>query len=198
MESRGEIRESRDAVQRRRRFTLLATVLGLAGAIVVLLMLLRPTPRPYYLPLFVTHDHAEEVSWVPLGRNDLRAITLRGYFSRPRAARPAGGGPDDRGPGCAKTLKPADTVVVEISAQARTGEKGEVFFLPADAGIDDPESWVRLREVLGWLGDCPAHRKLLILETTRPEADPLHGRPRGRHGSPHRAWSRRSRTRIIS
>ena len=55
------------------------------------------------------------------------------------------------------------------------GRRARSTFLPADADLDKPETWIALRDVLRWLGDCPAHRKLLLLETTLPQADALRG-----------------------
>ncbi len=52
--------------------------------------------------------------------------------------------------------------------------QGVVYLLPNKAS-NEPSSWVKLDDILGAMADCPAQRKCLILDLSRPRTNPLLG-----------------------
>lgn len=66
-------------------------------------------------------------------------------------------------------------LVVYLSAFAVPGEDGEVYLLPGDARLDQPSTWLSLREVLALVSRCRAEHRLLILDVMRPIVVPLAG-----------------------
>jgi len=74
--------------------------------------------------------------------------------------------------GLAEHANPDQAVVIHLSALART-DGAEVYLLPADAeaGLGNKDSWISLNQVVKWLRDCKAKKKLLLLDLMRPNAD---------------------------
>jgi hypothetical protein len=62
------------------------------------------------------------------------------------------------------------TLVIQLSGLAICRE-GKVYVLPADADPDRPETWLPLETLLQSVRNCPASRKLLILDIMKPFAD---------------------------
>ncbi len=150
---------------------LLACVLALAGAVAAWLLYPRAFAAPYFLGLWVDQYGDPRLpgnSWAAQDRAALRAVwpqAREGFPSQTRALfveelrdlsrRPA-----------------RDTVVVFLSATAlpRPAD-GRVALLLADSRLDDPGTWLPVAEVLSRLRECPARRKLLVLDVMRPFAD---------------------------
>jgi Carboxypeptidase regulatory-like domain len=61
-------------------------------------------------------------------------------------------------------------VVLYVSASAIQSESGRLCLLPSDASLDDPSTWLPLRDVLEKLKACPAKEKLLVLDLAPPIA----------------------------
>ncbi len=66
-------------------------------------------------------------------------------------------------------------VVVYLSAYVRPNSEGELCVLPADARLDRPGSWLRLGNLLKDLCQCPAPRKMLLLDVMQPCTDARQG-----------------------
>jgi hypothetical protein len=162
-------------------FALLAVMLALAGVIVGLIYWIKPRPEPYFLPLFITDYRAAEIPVIPLAQADREALCNsaslgeRGYFGSVSAFTSQERRRLLDELEALKDREPARPVVVYLSAHARTGPSGEVFILPGDADVDDPTTWIRLREVLELFRACAARHRLLILDIMRPLADPFLG-----------------------
>ena len=178
---------ARRARERRRKvFTLQVLILATAGAIVVMLLWIRPIPRPRFLPLWVARYRAPQVPTVPMAEPDLKLVTER-------SAEKAADALDRRGFSDGlldrfKALGAVDSVVVYVRANACAGVKdaatlkaagddpGRVLILPDDADPNAKQNWVELRGVLEGLRDhCRARRKLLVLDIMPPLTDPRLG-----------------------
>ena len=70
--------------------------------------------------------------------------------------------------------KEGGPVVVHVSCQALT-RGGEVYLLPDDARPDDPGTWLPLKDVLKIIEQCPAAKKLVLLDIAHPLSDPRLG-----------------------
>jgi hypothetical protein len=66
------------------------------------------------------------------------------------------------------------TFVLHVSSLAVCRED-KVYLLPADADLDQPQTWLPLDELLQAVTACPVTRKLLILDVMKPLADPRLG-----------------------
>jgi hypothetical protein len=66
-------------------------------------------------------------------------------------------------------------LVVYLCAYAAATEGGGVALLPADARLDDPNSWLPFKEVLAAVKDCPVKKKLLLLDLSQPCTAPRGG-----------------------
>jgi len=151
-------------------FVLLASILVLAGSLVGLLGWIRPLPRPYLFPVWVSSYQSRQLSFIPWAERDFLALSRGGYFSRIINA-PFGS--QDR-----RTIHqelellgerlPTDSVVVYVNSRACVGPSGEVTLFPADADPDDMSTWIPLREILEALRASPAGWKLLILDLMKP------------------------------
>jgi hypothetical protein len=62
------------------------------------------------------------------------------------------------------------TIIVHLSCQARTYGDA-VYLLPSLANPDDVDSWLKLDAVLDYLNQCPAKKKLLLLDIVHPLND---------------------------
>jgi hypothetical protein len=71
-----------------------------------------------------------------------------------------------------RLLKPGDAVVVYLAAYARVDDRGKVQVLAYDSEPYRPETLLPLDAVLGRLKECPARRKLLVLDVMRGTPDP--------------------------
>lgn len=81
--------------------------------------------------------------------------------------------------GCCKRLGPNDTLIVALSGhgvqfakQPRLADGSqESYFCPEEADLNDLSSLVPLSRIVKSLADCPAQRKLLIVDACRNEAE---------------------------
>jgi hypothetical protein len=67
-----------------------------------------------------------------------------------------------------------DPLVVHLSGVAMTAGDA-VYLLPGDGQRTAPGSWLPVADILEAVGKCPIGRKLLILDLSRPAADPFTG-----------------------
>jgi hypothetical protein len=163
--------------KRQRIFTVLAAMLALAGTIVGLLVLLRPVPEPYLVPLWVAEYSFPQVPVNFLAEPDRRALLEGNYFRQKSESAFARQQKNqllqelDR----LAERRESDAVVVYLCAFARTASQGQVLILPGDVKPDDMQTFLPLRNVLQALHRNPAKHKLLILDIMRPLADPRLG-----------------------
>lgn len=164
----------RQADRRRWRiFVLLASILALAGVLLGLLGWIRPLPRPYLFPVWVSTYQSRQISFLPWAEQDLHALNRGGYISRIINAPFSN---QDRRSielelGRLGGLLATDSVVIYINARACIGSRGNVAFLPADANPADPRTWMPLRQVLEALRASPAGWKLLVLDLAKPQGE---------------------------
>ncbi|WP_406695657.1 carboxypeptidase regulatory-like domain-containing protein [Singulisphaera sp. Ch08] len=156
-----------------RIFVLLASILALAGVLLGLLGWIRPLPRPYLFPLWVSSYQSRKISFLPWAEQDLHALSRGGYISR------IVNSPFDNQDrrtiqqelGRLGELLSTDSVVVYVNARACIGPLGHVAILPADADPADVRTWMPLREVLEALRASPAGWKLLVLDLSKRQGE---------------------------
>ena len=66
-------------------------------------------------------------------------------------------------------------LVIYLSAYAVVQDDGTVAVLPADARLDDPTTWLPVKDVLDALKECPVQRVLLLLDLAQPCVEPQAG-----------------------
>jgi hypothetical protein len=148
-------------------------VLVLVGVVAGLLYWIRPIHTPYFLAAWVDQNVDPQIPvnpWAPQDREALRALPWEDQNafasqSRHRLVSELSG----------LSQRGNQPVVVFLSALALTDTDGEVFLLPADAHLENPRTWLPLREVFTQLRACPSSRKLLLLDIMHPFTDPRAG-----------------------
>src|SRR5439155_2892005 len=168
-------RPSAPSNRRKQIFTLLAVMLALAGVLIGIIYLIRPTPRPYFVPIFISEYTKRQIPVNFQAESDRKALVEGNYFEHMSTF-----GSQERNQLMQELAKlrersPSDAVVLYVCAFAQASDKGEVLLLPGDFNPDDAQTAVKLRECLEMLRDSPAGHKLLILDTMRPLADPRLG-----------------------
>jgi hypothetical protein len=153
---------------------LVIALLASTTAIGSLTYFLRPAPSLVFLPYSVV-DYRDPQIPAPL----MAAADLSAWSESPPIARSVLR-PDSTQDWRALEVALADrtssdSVLVYVSALASCDAGGEVLIWPRDVDLDNPESCLKLRDVLDSMRRCPAHQKLLALEITRPVADPCLG-----------------------
>ncbi|SIO60646.1 Carboxypeptidase regulatory-like domain-containing protein [Singulisphaera sp. GP187] len=156
-----------------RIFVLLACILALAGVLIGLLGWIRPLPRPYLFPIWVSSYQSRQISFLPWAEQDLHAMSRGDSISR--IINTPFGNQDRRTIqqelGRLGELVATDSVVVYVNARACIGPRGAVALFPADADPADFRTWIPLREVLEALRASPAGWKLLVLDLTKPHGE---------------------------
>lgn len=162
------------APRQRRRivFPLLLGILALLGAVVGLLGLLSPVPRPFFVPLDVVNYRSLLMPIPNQGYADRQSMRRENHFPRTLADAYAS---QDRiflvkDLGALEGLSAKDTVVVYLACWACAAGRGEIFLFPGDTNPDVPSSRLQLGEALQTLRACPARAKLLILDIMQPLA----------------------------
>ena len=155
---------------RRRRLVLTAAgLLALAGAAAALLFFLHPWQEPFFLTIPVTEYADPLLPPNPFAEQDGDALLA--LFPEGRRRKAVESQQRDR---LVKELDDLrnhrEAVLVHLTAHARVrGE--EVYVLPANANLGDPDTWLSLADILAALRRCPAPHKLLVLDITYPTAD---------------------------
>jgi hypothetical protein len=67
-------------------------------------------------------------------------------------------------------------LVIYLSAYGAASKDG-VALLPADARLDDPDTWLSFKDVLQAIKDCPVKHRLLLLDLAQPSAVARGGLP---------------------
>lgn len=159
-------------------FSVLAMIGILVGVIVGVVMLLRPTPKPTFIPVAVSQYDDPLLPANAQADDDRKALSseqrfavVKELFTTQEKSLIEGTFSDLR------KKQPKDRVVVYLNAfvVASSKEDGELLLLPGRAEIDRPETGIKLRALLADMQQCPADRKLLILDVMRPIADPRLG-----------------------
>jgi hypothetical protein len=164
------------AAKRKQLLIVLFCFLALGGAIAAWLFLIEPPHNPYFLPLCVTEYKDRHIPANAQADQDREALLVGNYFP-------------EKGNAFASQERrllidqlqslskrpPADPIIVYVSAHVIGDPRGELFLLPGDASIDDPNTWIGFKDVLEGLKACPSKRKLLVLDVARPIADPRLG-----------------------
>jgi hypothetical protein len=174
--------------RRRGLFGLLVALMALVGAFVAWLLLWNPPSPPAFLSFSVTQY--SDVHWPVNALAEQDSRHLLAPFQAAQNPRESLLRKARRGEmftsqvrlRLVEELKKLSDhpdrdqpVIVHLACLARTDAQGQVSLLPADARPEDPASWVALADVLKWVEACPARNKLLLLDVTRPLADPRLG-----------------------
>jgi hypothetical protein len=161
-------------LSRRLRLTFLTVaLLALSGALIGWLFYLRPFHQAHFLPLCL-NEYGEEFpvrSWVRQDTDLLRSLGWheRNTFTaqqRDLLVRELRAFTRDHSDG---------PLVVYLSAYARAAPDGELCILPVGAHLDQPASWLPLREVFEYLRAGKAPHKLLLLDIMQPFTDARNG-----------------------
>lgn len=157
------------ASQRRTVMVLLLTAAAIVGILIAMLMWLQAPPHPITLPIWVTEYRSNAL---PI---NIVAIRDRMVVRAARGLPPLGMQitASQQRHSLMEQLaslverSPKDDVLVYVCAYAAPGPHG-LCILPADADLDDPQTWLPLRAVLTNLALCPAERKALVLDICWP------------------------------
>ena len=117
------------ATPRRRVFLWLLGFLLICAASISVITWLRPSPKPYFAPLWIGELQNRPFDTTPYSKQDHAALSEGNYFAKGRIQLKA-----------ISTASPADTIVVYISCHAVCDESGRVVLLPMDA---DPAARLR-------------------------------------------------------
>lgn len=152
-----------------RRFGVAAVVAAVGGVLAGMVTWYRPPPAPYFVPLWVTQYRSPILPPVPWAEADREAVLAAGVFSR---------GPDAyasqesvlllRELRALATLPPGEQVVVYLCGYAVATPDGGVDVYPADVDPAREPVAVPLLDILRRVAECPAVRKLLVLDLTEP------------------------------
>jgi hypothetical protein len=175
-ESPGTSREPSNAAQRPRLRHVLA-VLPVLGAVlaglVLLLVDLRPVRPTRFMPLWVGGPSGSAASSLPWGDQDREALSDCELYTVivPSEARP------DRGQ-VLEALRDLrehgerGTLIVYVAGPACRDAEGRVHLLHATSDLNDPATWLPLRQVLDALRQAQARHRLLVLDIARPTDSP--------------------------
>lgn len=175
-ETRVAVIETAPRVRRQRRmFLIVAFILTLLGIFVGLLSWLKSAPSPFFVPLFITEYESRLVPINSQANPDREALRAGAYF--PRTDENAFASQERhlfiQELASLKSRSRQRSLVVYICAFASSNDSGDVMLYPADYRPDNPTSSVSLRQMLRYVYESPAPRKLLVLDIMRPVA---HGR----------------------
>src|SRR5262249_49018459 len=143
-----------------------AAVLVLAGAIVALVLYIRPVPEPHLIGVWIDQlgdPHVPFRGWVAQDRDALLALRWKDHDTFDQQER--------------RLLRSElhdlrkygdQPVVLYLNAYVLRDDKGEVHILPGNGRLDDPTTWLPLRDVFEALHASPAPHKLLILDIMQP------------------------------
>src|SRR5439155_5884243 len=111
-------------------FGVVAVMPALAGAVLGILYLIRPAPRPYFVPLFIPEYTQKQIPVNFQAEADRRALVEGNYFENKSTF---GSQEKDSFVGALADLKSrptSDAVVLYLCAFAQASENGEVLLLP--------------------------------------------------------------------
>ena len=163
---RNQAESSPGASLRRRVALTLCAVAILVGGLATFLPYLRPPARCHFVPLLVSSYRDPGMPDLPWRGQDHSALNEGEFFGGVAAqdsarldqaalVRQLG----------ALARRPTDeSIVVYLSAYARTDAAGGVQILPADADLSDPATWLPLQRVLELLTKSAARHRLLVLD----------------------------------
>jgi len=155
-------------------FLTLAALLAVAGAIVGLLLYLRPAPRPAFVTLWITEYKDPGIPLIPYAEQDRAALSALpwqksdGFNSQEK----------DRLAGELDRLTkepPPSAVAVYLSGYVVADADGRPCLLPGDARLDDEATWLPMSSVLERLRGCRTAHKLLVLDVMYPLIAPRRG-----------------------
>jgi hypothetical protein len=159
---------------RRLRLLLVAgAALALAGALIGWLFYVRPFHKAHFLPLCL-NEYGGEVPVRAWARQDAELLRSLDWHERNTFTA-------QKRDLLVRELrdftrsKVDGPLVVYLSAYARTTPQGELCILPVGASLDEPASWLPLREVFEHLRASKAAHKLLLLDIMQPFTDARSG-----------------------
>lgn len=161
---------------RRRLMGLLLAAMAVMGAMAGMAIWIQPPPEPYSLPIWVAEYRTNALPTNIAGIRDRQAIRAASGVAPLGAQTLSSQQRYSLMEQLASLIErsPNDDVIVYVCAYAALGPQG-ICILPADADLDDPQTWLPLRTVLTNLARCPAQRKLIVLDICWPIASPRQG-----------------------
>jgi hypothetical protein len=151
-----------------------ALLLALVGILAAWLLIPRSLPIPYFVSIALSEYDDPRLPAPAFARQDAAALLVP--FGE-KAGKAFGSQQNQLLTREIDALRERDDrpLVVHLCALARVAG-GEVYLLPADARLDAfPGDAKPLADVLRSLKACQAPNKLLLLDISRPLADPLRG-----------------------
>ncbi|GEM_PF-3255190 len=164
------------ASQRRSQMVLLLLAATIVGILAAMFMWLQAPPHPVTLPIWVTEYRTSALPTNMAAIGDRAAFRIASGLS-PLGAPMLASQQRHALMEQAATLierSPHEDVIVYVCAYAAPGPQG-LCLLPADADLDDPQTWLPLKAILNSLAVCPAAHKLLILDICWPVASRRQG-----------------------
>ncbi len=152
------------ATPRRAAFLWLLALLVVAGVIVDVFAWIRPTPKPYLAPVWISVYQSRPLHTPPFSAQDSKALREGEYFTKGHIQFKA-----------IANSSAGETVLLYLSGQAICDEKGHVLILPDDAELASAATARTLQSVLQHVADCRAQKKLLILDICWTIDDPYVG-----------------------
>ena len=165
--------------RRRRLLAVLLALVALVAVVVGVLAWLSPPTPPRALTVWVTAEPGA-AGVVPWAAQDRAALTHDDLLGRPTDDAPNPTRDQIRLRFRALATAPRDVpLVVHLAAPAAVDAAGGVYLLPADPLGDHPRNRLPLAELLGYVGECPARHKLVVLALSPPAEDPPAAPPPG-------------------
>ena len=149
---------------------LLAALVAGVGAILGLISLVEPVPKPYLVPIWVSQSINDSAGIHGPVLNEFHAITAKRMFANvdPTAiANPTNSLMLDQLESL-KSRSSDESVVVYISAYAAIDEQGDLFLVSQDAGSSNPANRLYLKKILAVLKQSKSKQKLLALDISWP------------------------------
>lgn len=159
-----------------RRVVATVVLLAAAGAVAGALFWIRPADPPLLLTIPV--GEYPDPAWPPNPWAEEDSDALQAAFPSAAGQEKAYGSQEllllqTKLQGL-KKVKAKQPAVVHLTALGVT-RGGTVYVVPGDAKPDDPSTWLPVDAVLDAVRDCPAKKKLLLLDLGHPLVDPLRG-----------------------
>ncbi len=159
-----------------RRFALAAFTVALVGVVAGIASWLRPLPKPYFVPLWVTQYRSLAIPDRSEADQDRSLVRKAGLFSRFANANSSQEGTLlTRELEQLQRLEPGDKLVLYLSGFARVRGQGDIEFIPADAEPPGKGQGLSLREILRKVKASPPGAKLLVLDLAGPPREPRVG-----------------------
>ncbi len=149
-------------------------ILALAGALTALVFFMQRPPQPLLVVVRIDQYRDALLPVSPWGDQDRAALHGLGMHEQGAFTSQERQLLLQEFNSLGRDLPAGQPLVVYLCAYA-TATKDGVAILPADARLDEPDSWLPFKDVLDAIKGSPAKHKLLLLDLTLPCATPRGG-----------------------